>query len=144
LKGYGSIICIPKFGVVRLGEMEVHKHSRTLRMFRVQMCSSGHGGPTAEPAQAAAEPSPRLSMDRSVAGLLCLSSCKRINQAATGNNAMRKAPFCFSKVTKPASAKAEQGFKDSTQYLELNWKFRVLAAEANIRMRHYPKALETP
>src|SRR5882724_7685935 len=44
LQGYGSIICIPKFGVIRLAEMTVHKHSRTLRMFRVQMCSSGHGG----------------------------------------------------------------------------------------------------
>ncbi len=44
LEGYGSIICIPKFGVIRLAEMTVHKHSRTLRMFRVQMCSSGHGG----------------------------------------------------------------------------------------------------
>lgn len=40
---YGSIICIPKFGVIRLAEMLVHHHSRTLRMFRVQMCSSGHG-----------------------------------------------------------------------------------------------------
>lgn len=44
LQGFGSIICIPKFGVVRLAEMVVHRHSRTLRMFRVQMCSSGHGG----------------------------------------------------------------------------------------------------
>lgn len=42
--GFGSIICIPKFGVIRLAEMVVHHHSRTLRMFRVQMCSSGHGG----------------------------------------------------------------------------------------------------
>jgi hypothetical protein len=41
--GFGSIICIPKFGVIRLAEMVVHHHSRTLRMFRVQMCSSGHG-----------------------------------------------------------------------------------------------------
>ena len=40
---FGSIICIPKFGVIRLAEMVVHRHSRTLRMFRVQMCSSGHG-----------------------------------------------------------------------------------------------------
>ena len=40
---FGSIICIPKFGVIRLAEMLVHRHSRTLRMFRVQMCSSGHG-----------------------------------------------------------------------------------------------------
>jgi hypothetical protein len=41
--GFGSIICIPKFGVIRLAEMIVHHHSRTLTMFRVQMCSSGHG-----------------------------------------------------------------------------------------------------
>jgi len=40
---FGSIICIPKFGVIRLAEMLVHHHTRTLRMFRVQMCSSGHG-----------------------------------------------------------------------------------------------------
>jgi hypothetical protein len=40
---FGSIICTPKFGVIRLAEMAVHHHSRTLRMFRVQMCSSGHG-----------------------------------------------------------------------------------------------------
>ncbi len=49
IQTFGSIICIPKFGVVRLGEMVVHKHARTLVMFQVQMCSSGHGtsgGPT--------------------------------------------------------------------------------------------------
>ena len=28
--GFGSIICIPKFGVIRLAEMVVHHHSRTL------------------------------------------------------------------------------------------------------------------
>jgi len=43
IQGFGSIICIPKFGVIRLAEMVVHHHSRTLTMFRVQMCSSGHG-----------------------------------------------------------------------------------------------------
>jgi hypothetical protein len=43
VKAFGSIICIPKFGVIRLGEMVVHKHSRSLVMFQVQMCSSGHG-----------------------------------------------------------------------------------------------------
>jgi hypothetical protein len=46
LEGYGGIICIPKFGVVRLAEMIVHPHSRTLNMFQVQMCSSGHGTTT--------------------------------------------------------------------------------------------------
>jgi hypothetical protein len=44
IQAFGSIICIPKFGVIRLAEMVVHHHSRTLTMFRVQMCSSGHGG----------------------------------------------------------------------------------------------------
>lgn len=39
----GAIICVPKFGVIRLGEMVIHKHSRSLVMFMVQMCSSGHG-----------------------------------------------------------------------------------------------------
>ncbi|HEU5414741.1 MAG TPA: hypothetical protein VFW31_13320 [Candidatus Angelobacter sp.] len=46
VKAFGSIICIPKFGVIRLGEMVVHKHSRSLVMFMVQMCSSGHGTTT--------------------------------------------------------------------------------------------------
>lgn len=43
VKNYGSIICIPKFGVIRLAELMVHRHTRTLTMFRVQMCSSGSG-----------------------------------------------------------------------------------------------------
>lgn len=41
--GFGSIICVPKFGVIRLAELVVHRHSRKLTMFRVQMCSSGSG-----------------------------------------------------------------------------------------------------
>lgn len=44
LRGFGSIICIPKFGVVRLAELEVHKHCRSLTMLRVDMCSTGTGG----------------------------------------------------------------------------------------------------
>jgi hypothetical protein len=43
IKNFGSIICIPKFGVIRLAELMVHRHTRTLTMFRVQMCSSGSG-----------------------------------------------------------------------------------------------------
>ncbi|HET9283511.1 MAG TPA: hypothetical protein VFR24_16265 [Candidatus Angelobacter sp.] len=43
LLGYGSIICIPKFGVIRLAELTVHHHIRSLTMFRVQMCSTGSG-----------------------------------------------------------------------------------------------------
>lgn len=49
IEGYGGIICIPKFGVIRLAEVTVTRHTRTLTMFRVQMCSSGYGngsGPT--------------------------------------------------------------------------------------------------
>jgi hypothetical protein len=43
IQGFGCFICIPKFGVVRLAEMTVHKNHRTLNMVRVQMCSSGEG-----------------------------------------------------------------------------------------------------
>ncbi|HKF24001.1 MAG TPA: hypothetical protein VKE93_20680 [Candidatus Angelobacter sp.] len=43
LRGFGSIICIPKFGVVRLAEMNVTPSCRSLTMFRVQMCSTGTG-----------------------------------------------------------------------------------------------------
>jgi hypothetical protein len=42
---FGNIICIPKFGVIRLAELEVHRHARMLTMFRVHMCS-GHRGST--------------------------------------------------------------------------------------------------
>jgi hypothetical protein len=44
LQGFGSIICIPKFGVVHLAQLMVQKHTRSLTMVRVQMCSSGEGG----------------------------------------------------------------------------------------------------
>lgn len=43
LQGYGGIICIPKFGVIRLGEVLINKHFRSLTMFRVDMCSTGYG-----------------------------------------------------------------------------------------------------
>ncbi len=50
LKNYGSIILVPKFGVVRLAEMIVSPEYRRLTMFRVDMCSgtagSGSGGST--------------------------------------------------------------------------------------------------
>src|SRR5262249_23179329 len=41
LKGFGCFICIPKFGVVRLAEVNIYKNSRSLAMIRVQMCSGG-------------------------------------------------------------------------------------------------------
>jgi hypothetical protein len=44
IKIFGNIICIPKFGVIRLVELVVHKHCRSLTMFRVQMCSGADGG----------------------------------------------------------------------------------------------------
>lgn len=44
LLGFGSIICVPKFGVVRLAELTVQRHYRNLLMLRVDMCSAGTGG----------------------------------------------------------------------------------------------------
>jgi hypothetical protein len=44
MKIFGNIICIPKFGVIRLAELVVHKHCRSLTMFRVHMCSGADGG----------------------------------------------------------------------------------------------------
>jgi hypothetical protein len=46
LRGFGSIICIPKFGVVRLAELTARKHCVNLTMLRVDMCSTGTGGST--------------------------------------------------------------------------------------------------
>jgi hypothetical protein len=46
LKNFGAIILIPKFGVVRLAELLVHKDFRRLTMFRVDMCSGAGGGTT--------------------------------------------------------------------------------------------------
>jgi hypothetical protein len=43
LRTFGHFILIPKFGVVRLAEVLVHKNCRTLNMIRVQMCSTGGG-----------------------------------------------------------------------------------------------------
>lgn len=43
LEGYGPIICIPKFGIVRLAEVVIQKDRRQLNMLRVDMCSTGTG-----------------------------------------------------------------------------------------------------
>ena len=43
LLGFGSIICIPKFGVVRLAELTACKHCVSLNMLKVDMCSTGTG-----------------------------------------------------------------------------------------------------
>jgi hypothetical protein len=44
LEGFGGIIVIPKFGIVRLAELIVHRDYRKLTMVRVQMCSGSTGG----------------------------------------------------------------------------------------------------
>jgi hypothetical protein len=48
IQGFGPVICIPKFGVIRLAEVVIHKERRQLNMLRVEMCSTGtgtvHGG----------------------------------------------------------------------------------------------------
>jgi hypothetical protein len=41
---FGNMIFIPKFGYIRLAELVVHRHCRTLVMFNVQMCSGSLGG----------------------------------------------------------------------------------------------------
>jgi hypothetical protein len=43
LKAVGGMILIPKFGVIRLGQLLVHKDYRRLTMFHVQMCSGSTG-----------------------------------------------------------------------------------------------------
>jgi hypothetical protein len=46
LENQGCIICIPKFGIVRLAELMVEKQARSLHMIRVDMCSTGDGSIT--------------------------------------------------------------------------------------------------
>jgi len=41
VKTVGCFICIPKFGVVRLAEVIIHRNYRSLNMVRIQMCSGG-------------------------------------------------------------------------------------------------------
>jgi len=43
IQGFGPIICIPKFGIIRLAEVVIHKERRQLNMLRVDMCSTGTG-----------------------------------------------------------------------------------------------------
>ena len=42
--GFGNMIFVPKFGVIRLAELVVHKRCRSLTMFHIYMCSVGTGG----------------------------------------------------------------------------------------------------
>jgi hypothetical protein len=44
LTGFGGTILVPKFGVVRLAELIIHRDYRRLTMFDVQMCSGTMGG----------------------------------------------------------------------------------------------------
>jgi hypothetical protein len=43
IQGFGPIICIPKFGIIHLAEVVVHKERRQLNMLRVEMCSTTDG-----------------------------------------------------------------------------------------------------
>jgi|SRR5215510_5430130 len=43
LLNFGGIICVPRFGVVSLGELRVHRSHRHFTMIRVQMRSPGSG-----------------------------------------------------------------------------------------------------
>lgn len=44
IRVHGHTIFVPKFGVIRLAELLVHKNCRSLTMFHVQMCSAAGGG----------------------------------------------------------------------------------------------------
>ncbi|HLW55645.1 MAG TPA: choice-of-anchor P family protein [Candidatus Angelobacter sp.] len=41
---FGNIVLVPKFGIVRLAELIIHRNFRYLTMFHVQMCSGALGG----------------------------------------------------------------------------------------------------
>lgn len=43
IQGFGPIIFIPKFGIVRLAEVVIHEERRQLNMLRVEMCSTSEG-----------------------------------------------------------------------------------------------------
>jgi len=43
IKVVGNMVFIPKFGVIRLVELVIHRSCRSLTMFRVQMCSGSDG-----------------------------------------------------------------------------------------------------
>jgi hypothetical protein len=44
IKVVGNMVFIPKFGVIRVVELAIHRRCRTLIMFRVHMCSGTDGG----------------------------------------------------------------------------------------------------
>ena len=41
---HGNTVFVPKFGVIRLAELLVHRNCRNLTMFHVQLCSASGGG----------------------------------------------------------------------------------------------------
>ena|SRR5215471_49459 len=46
LMQFGGILCVPRFGVIYLAELRIHRSHRHFNMIRVQMCSPGEGGIT--------------------------------------------------------------------------------------------------
>jgi hypothetical protein len=46
LKNFGGMVCVPRFGVVYLAELRVHRSHRHFNMLRVHMCSPGSGSIT--------------------------------------------------------------------------------------------------
>ncbi len=138
IQGFGSIICIPKFGVIRLAEMIVHHHSRTLThvsgadvLFR-----------------------PRHVWGRKhrrfyasyltwIFALLVFSitGCKDKRASLERRYAEARLLFQQGYIEQPLPL-AEAGFKESASYPDLNWKFRVLTAEARTRKGQYDAALE--
>jgi len=74
-------------------------------------------------------------------GLLSVAGCRQSRFSL--ENAYTQAHLQFSRgfVDQPLQ-EAESGYQASSRYPELNWKFRILAAEANLRKGRVPRALE--
>ena len=132
IQGFGSIICIPKFGVVRLAEMIVHRHSRTLedvsradvfvRSWRIRRWHDQRRHCSA-----------RLALPLVFLALLCISGCQGNTRASLEKKyAEARLQFLQGFADQPLQL-AEAGYKESARYPDLNWKFRVLTAEARVR-----------
>jgi len=46
LRSFGGLLCVPRFGVLYLAELRIHRSHRHFNMIRVQMCSPADGGIT--------------------------------------------------------------------------------------------------
>ena len=121
--------------------MVVHHHSRTLTMFRVQMCSSGHG--TADGGTTGGGGLDQRPRTNRIIALLFFSITGCEDKRASLEKQYAEARLLFQQgyIDQPLPL-AEAGYRESAEYPDLNWKFRVLTAEARNRKQRYDAALE--